>query len=70
MSDSNLRLPGRIAVFAVAHAKYWAQFPTLRGKLEEYHNELCKKLTVKIMKTDFSWTASAEKYLALYESLG
>ena len=31
--------------------------------------ELCKKLVVKIMKTDFSWTASAEKYLALYSEL-
>ena len=28
-----------------------------------------KKLVAKIMKTDFSWTASAEKYLALYDSL-
>ena len=45
MSNSTLRLPGRIAVFAVAHVKYWAQFPTLRGKLQEYHSELCKKLT-------------------------
>ena len=45
MSDSTLRLPGRIAIFAVAHAKYWAQFPTLKGKLQEYHTELCKKLT-------------------------
>lgn len=45
MSDSTLRLPGRIAIFAVAHAKYWAQFPTLKGKLQEYHSELCKKLT-------------------------
>ncbi len=31
--------------------------------------ELCKKLIVKIMKTDFSWTVSAEKYLALYSEL-
>ncbi len=31
--------------------------------------ELCKKLVVKIMKTDFSWTVSAEKYLALYGEL-
>ena len=45
MSNSTLRLPGRIAVFAVAHAKYWAQFPTLKEKLQEYHSELCKKLT-------------------------
>lgn len=44
MHNSTLRLPGRVAVFAVAHAKYWAQFPTLRGKLGEYHAELCKKL--------------------------
>ena len=44
MSDSSLRLPGRIAIFAVAHSKYWAQFPTLREKLEIYHAELCKKL--------------------------
>ena len=28
-----------------------------------------KKFVAKIMKTDFSWTASAEKYLALYETL-
>ena len=45
MLNSTLRLPGRIAIFAVAHAKYWAQFPTLKGKLQEYHTELCKKLT-------------------------
>ena len=31
--------------------------------------ELCKKLVIKIMKTDFSWTVSAEKYLALYGEL-
>jgi L-arabinose isomerase len=45
MSNSTLRLPGRIAVFAVAHPKYWSQFPTLREKLEGYHAELCKKIT-------------------------
>lgn len=28
-----------------------------------------KKLVTKIMKTDFSWAASAEKYLALYDEL-
>ena len=39
MSNSTLRLPGRIAVFAVAHPKYWSQFPTLREKLEGYHAE-------------------------------
>ena len=44
MSEKNLRLPGRIAVFAVAHPKYWAQFPTLRESLEKYHSDLCEKL--------------------------
>ena len=44
MLEKNLRLPGRIAVFAVAHPKYWAQFPTLRESLEKYHSDLCEKL--------------------------
>ena len=29
--------------------------------------ELRQKMTVKIMKTDFSWSASAKKYLEMYE---
>ena len=38
--------------------------------LELYRDkELCKKLVVKIMKTDFSWAVSAEKYLELYNEL-
>ena len=38
--------------------------------LELYHDkELYKKLVVKIMKTDFSWAVSAEKYLELYNEL-
>ena len=28
-----------------------------------------KKLVAKIMKTDFSWSISAEKYLEMYNSL-
>ena len=31
--------------------------------------EARKKLVTKIMKTDFSWSASAEQYLALYREL-
>ena len=35
-----------------------------------YNNpELCKKLVSKIMKTDFSWKASAEQYVALYDGI-
>ena len=30
---------------------------------------LCKKLVSRMMRTDFSWKNSAEKYLAMYESL-
>ena len=38
--------------------------------LELYHDkELYKKLVTKIMKTDFSWAVSAEKYLELYNEL-
>jgi starch synthase len=38
--------------------------------LELYHDsELCKKLVSKIMKTDFSWKASAEQYLAMYDGV-
>ena len=38
--------------------------------LELYRDkELCKKLVVKIMKTDFSWKVSAESYLALYNEM-
>lgn len=38
--------------------------------LELYHNpELCKKLVSKIMKTDFSWKASAEQYIAMYDGV-
>ena len=29
--------------------------------------DLRKKMTVKIMKTDFSWASSAKQYLAMYE---
>ena len=52
MSEKNLRLPGRIAVFAVAHPKYWAQFPTLRESLEKYHSDLCEKLAYMGVKLD------------------
>lgn len=45
MSLKEFRKPGRIAVFAVAHAKYWQQFPSLREKLEGYHARLCEKLS-------------------------
>ena len=31
--------------------------------------EQCKKLVSKIMKTDFSWKASAEQYLAMYDGV-
>ena len=31
--------------------------------------ELRKKLVRKIMKTDFSWSASAEQYLQMYNEL-
>ncbi len=34
-----------------------------------YNAEKRKKLVTKIMKTDFSWAASAEKYLAMYAEL-
>ena len=38
--------------------------------IDLYHNpELCKKLVSKIMRTDFSWKASAEQYVALYEGM-
>ena len=38
--------------------------------IELYHNpELCKKLVSKIMRTDFSWKASAQQYVALYEGM-
>jgi starch synthase len=38
--------------------------------LELYRDkDLCKKLVVKIMKTDFSWKVSAESYLALYNEM-
>lgn len=48
------RMPGRIAVFAVAHAKYWSQFPALRERLENYHACLCKKLlSYGVEVTDF-----------------
>ena len=44
----------------------------LRGKIEDalslYADEdLRKRMTVKIMKTDFSWSSSAKKYLETYE---
>ena len=38
--------------------------------IELYNNpELCKKLVSKIMKTDFSWKASAQQYVALYDGM-
>ena len=44
----------------------------LKGKIEEAlelyaDKDLRKRMTVKIMKTDFSWSQSAQKYLEMYE---
>ena len=42
----------------------------IRSALALYDNpELRKKLVRKIMKTDFSWSASAKKYLEMYQAL-
>ncbi len=45
------------------HDRIWAALCLWHDK------ELCKKLVTKIMKTDFSWDSSAQKYLALYSEL-
>ncbi len=37
--------------------------------IELYNSELAPKLIYKIMRCDFSWKKSAEKYLELYDSL-
>ena len=44
MENRQVRLPGRVAVFCVAHPVYWAQFPGLREKLLEYHGILVEKV--------------------------
>lgn len=42
----------------------------LRAANSLFHDEKkWKKLVTKVMKTDFSWDASARKYIALYESM-
>ena len=44
MEYNHIRKPGRIGIFAVAHAKYWEQFDGLRDRLMEYHGDLCEKI--------------------------
>ena len=56
--------------FTFANYSSWELGDRIGAALELFHDkELCKKLVVKIMKTDFSWTVSAESYLALYSEL-
>ena len=42
MEYNHIRKPGRIGIFAVAHAKYWEQFDGLRDRLMDYHGDLCE----------------------------
>ena len=56
--------------FTFANYSSWELKDRTEAALELYHNDdLYKKLVVKIMKTDFSWKVSAEKYLELYSTL-
>ncbi|MBQ8439489.1 MAG: glycogen synthase GlgA [Clostridia bacterium] len=56
--------------FTFANYSSWELGDRIGAALELYKDkDLCKKLVVKIMKTDFSWTVSAERYLALYSEL-
>ena len=56
--------------FTFANYSSWELGDRIGAALELYKDkDLCKKLIVKIMKTDFSWTVSAERYLALYSEL-
>ena len=56
--------------FTFANYSSWELKDRTEAALELYHNDdLYKKLVIKIMKTDFSWKVSAEKYLELYSTL-
>ncbi|MBQ8432630.1 MAG: glycogen synthase GlgA [Clostridia bacterium] len=56
--------------FTFANYSSWELKDRTEAALALYHDpDLYKKLVVKIMKTDFSWKVSAEKYLELYSTL-
>ena len=43
MIERKVNPKGKIGVFAVAHAVYWAQFDGLYEKIMTYHKDFCKK---------------------------
>ena len=45
MKQKNIRKPGRIGIFCVAHPVYWPQFEGLRETLLGYHETLRQKVT-------------------------
>ncbi len=72
MNDSFLRRSRpRAALFAVAHAPYWAQFPGLRERLESLHGELREKLaTFQVDVLDFGIVDSSETAYDVARRLG
>lgn len=62
MIERKVNPKGKIGVFAVAHAVYWAQFDGLYEKIMTYHKDFCKKaesLGAEII--DFGMIDSSEK---------
>ena len=63
---------GKIIGNGFTFAGYYAEdlYKKIKEALALYaDSEATKKLQQKVMKTDFSWSASAEVYLGLYNSL-
>ena len=60
----------KIAIFAVAHATYWDQFPGLYEKIMGYHADLVAKVRANGAEVlDFGMVDSSEKAFSAAEKI-